>query len=114
MRRMIVTATASAFTLAAAAPSLAQTSPDRDAMWHMGWGWSWGGMIFGPLVMLVFLAGIVVVAVLVVHWLGAGGHGRGTATPRRTPLEILRERFARGEIDKQEYEDRERVLKGEG
>jgi putative membrane protein len=30
--------------------------------------------------------------------------------PRRTPLDILKERFARGEIDKQEYEERRRVL----
>jgi putative membrane protein len=30
--------------------------------------------------------------------------------PTRTPLDILKERFARGEIDKTEFEDRRRVL----
>jgi putative membrane protein len=30
--------------------------------------------------------------------------------PARTPLDILKERFARGEIDKAEFEDRRRVL----
>src|SRR6267378_7506898 len=30
--------------------------------------------------------------------------------PTRTPLDILKERFARGEIDKAEFEDRRRVL----
>src|SRR5690348_16155173 len=109
MRRTIGTALASVFALATAAPSIAQTSADGDSMWHMGWGWGWGGMVFGPLMMVLFLAGIVVLAVLLVRRLGAGGHGRESAPPRRTPLEILQERFARGEIDKQEYEERRRV-----
>ncbi|WP_201789038.1 SHOCT domain-containing protein [Nitrobacter vulgaris] len=30
--------------------------------------------------------------------------------PTQTPLDILKERFARGEIDKAEFEDRRRVL----
>jgi len=30
--------------------------------------------------------------------------------PHRTPVDILKERFARGEIDKNEFEERRRVL----
>lgn len=115
MGRMIDAAMASGLALAAAAPAFAQTSPDRGAMWHMGWGWGWGGMAFGTLMMLVFLAGVVVLAVLLVRWLGGGAvHGHDAPPARRTALEILQERFAKGEIDKQEYEERKRVLKGEG
>ena len=43
------------------------------------------------------------------------GGGAATGRPRsegRTALDILDERFARGEIDIQEYEDRKRVLTG--
>ncbi len=73
------------------------------------WGHGWGGMIFGPLMMLVFIALIVGVVVLVVRWLG-GGPAQG-AKPK-TALDILEERFARGEIDKDELEDRRRTLQG--
>ncbi len=64
-------------------------------------------MIFGPLMMILFIALIVVVVVLAVRWLG----GTGQAAPAgRTPLDILKERFARGEIDKAEFEERRALL----
>ncbi|HXV23177.1 MAG TPA: hypothetical protein VED46_02845 [Alphaproteobacteria bacterium] len=33
-------------------------------------------------------------------------------TPRQTPLKILQERFAKEEVDKEEYEERKRLLSG--
>ena len=70
-------------------------------------------MIFGPLLMILMLGGVIAVVVLLVRWLG--GPGLGTASPYhtppgRTPLDILKERFARGEINKDEFEERRRVL----
>jgi putative membrane protein len=45
-----------------------------------------------------------------VRWLG-GSHGAAPLPPPgRAPLDILKERFARGEIDKEEFEQRRRVL----
>jgi putative membrane protein len=76
---------------------------------HMWDGGPW--MFIGPLMMIVFLAAIVAVIVLVVRWLGGPGHGTGQhPASGRTPLDILKERFARGEIDKEEYEERRRLL----
>jgi putative membrane protein len=79
----------------------------------MMWWDGWYGMVFGPLFMILVLAVVIAVAVLLVRWLG--GPGQATPPPHhqppaRTPLDILKERFARGEIDKNEYEERRRIL----
>ena len=77
----------------------------------MWWGGGWHTMIFGPLFMILFLAVLVAVAVLVVR--AAGGQWPGAthnSPPRRKALDILKERFARGEIDKDEFEERRRTL----
>lgn len=83
------------------------------------WGGGWAGMLFGLLMMIVVVAAITALIVLVVRALGGVGHGRPTsgAPPAKTPLNILEERFARGEIDAQEFEQRRRLLgdrQGEG
>ncbi len=75
------------------------------------WGHGWGGWIFGPLMMIVFIALIVGVVVLVVRWLGGGG-GPAQGAKQKAALEILEERFARGEIDKDEFEDHRGALQG--
>ncbi len=85
-------------------PAVAQTYGDHP---HMG-AWGWGGMILGPIMMIVFIAVIVGAVVLVLRWTGLGGSAvAGGANKAR---HILDERFARGEIDKDDYEERKRVL----
>lgn len=74
------------------------------------WGDGWGGMmLFGPLMMIVFLVVAVVLIVLAIRWALGSGHASGPPG-RMSPLDVLKDRFARGEIDKQEYEERRRVL----
>jgi putative membrane protein len=79
---------------------------------HMGWG-GWYGMVFGPLFMILVLAAVIAFAVLLVRWLG--GPWQGTQPPQldsgRTALDILKERYARGEINKEEFEERRRVIR---
>ncbi|HFA60287.1 MAG TPA: SHOCT domain-containing protein, partial [Rhodospirillales bacterium] len=41
---------------------------------------------------------------------GASGGGGGAGSARPDPLDILKERLARGEITPEEYEERKRVL----
>jgi putative membrane protein len=65
-------------------------------------------MIFGPIMMIVFI----VLTVLIIAWaLRAFGFGwRSDSQGRNTPLDTLKHRFARGEIDRAEYEDRRKLL----
>lgn len=70
-------------------------------------------MFFGPLLMILLLALLVAAVILLVRWLG--GSWRGTTPPDEASqgnraLDILKERFARGEIDKEEFEERRRIL----
>jgi putative membrane protein len=70
----------------------------------MGWG-GYGGFgmgLFGWLFMLVFWGLIIVGLVLVVRWLW--DHGRPGAGAGDAPLEILKRRYARGEISKEEFD----------
>lgn len=90
----------------AAAPALAQSTTDRSDYWNYGWNWGWGHMILGPLMMILFWGGIILVIVFAVRWLGGGP----SQPARNRALDILHERFARGEIDRQEFEERKRVL----
>lgn len=80
--------------------------------WHY---MPWYGMIFGPLMMILVLVTVIVAVVFVVRWLGGGPwSGSASASPPLLPenraLNILKERYARGEIDREEFEERRRVL----
>lgn len=110
MNRLITALVPIILTIVSAAPVLAQSYSDRDWGWHSAWGW--GHMMFGGLTMIVFWGAIIVLVVVLVRWLavvGPAGSGASSAQPR-TPLEILQERFAKGEIDKKEYDERKKTL----
>lgn len=75
--------------------------------WGGGWGWGFLGLIHMVLWWFLIILGIVVLA----KWLFSGG-GSGRPAGQDRALAILRERFARGEIDKTEFEARKRDLGG--
>ena len=80
----------------------------------MGWGEGWYGMFLGPLFMIIVLALVIAAAVLLVRWLAGPSHAIQPpyAPPGRTALDILKERYTRGEIKKEEFEERRRTLGG--
>ena len=99
----------------AAMPGLAQQGPGPGEPGPMyGYGHMWGGgwhpgMVFGPVVMLLALVGIVALIVWLVRAFGDGAHRHGGG---RRALEILEERLARGEIGKEEFDEKSRLLRG--
>lgn len=69
------------------------------------WGWGgWGGWVAGAAMMLIFWGGLVLVILLALR---RSGDGRTPDDPER----ILAERFARGEIGEDEYQQRRRALR---
>ncbi len=70
-----------------------------------------GGMGLGGIGMLVFWALVIVGVVLALRWF-AGESSSRTAPrgPERTALDTLGERYARGEISKEEFEQKRRDL----
>src|ERR1051325_612048 len=93
---------------AMSAPAVAQIPQyDGPHMWGMGWhGWS-----FGSIMMAIFMTALIALIVVLAWRAGAGTHVHTPHLPAtKTPLDILKERFARGEIDKTEFEERRRIL----
>jgi putative membrane protein len=81
-------------------------------MWWHDAGWGWGGWVLMTLLMLAFWALVVGAVVVLVRALRGGGGSRqdSEATPPGSALHVLDERFARGEIDAEEYTARRDLL----
>lgn len=126
-RRLVAFAISLVFAIAAL-PALAQQQqesapnvppPYPYGYGHMMWGgpeWGWHPfMIVGPIFAVLAVIGIMVIFVWLVRWATHGFplHRHGVhhfLYGRSTALDILEERFARGEIDKAEFEDKRRTI----
>jgi putative membrane protein len=66
----------------------------------------WGGGFF----MIFFWVAIIVGIVLLVKWIMATS-GKGEGVPaKESPMEILKRRYAAGEIGKEEFEEKKKDL----
>ena len=82
-----------------------------DGWWGSGWGW--GGWVLMSVVMVLFWVAAITAIVLAIRYLtSSGGHRGGPVRygPPR-PEDVLAERFARGEIDDDEYRRRITLLR---
>ena len=84
-----------------------------DAQWRVYlWNGHLGYAILAGLIMLLLFAVIAgLIAWVVCRIMNGRPDSAGAAGPiRLSPRQILEERFARGDIDKSEFEDRKRLL----
>lgn len=72
-------------------------------------------MIFGSLMMILFWGGLIALVVVAVRAFSGSGQSTGSAglptSTDNTALNILKERYARGEISKAEFEEMRDNLK---
>ena len=86
-----------------------------DSGWGMGpgmmgnWGMGWFGMIF----MMIFWVLVIVALVFLIKWLIQTTSSRKASEQTGSgAIDILKERYARGEIDKAEFESKKKDLLG--
>jgi len=82
--------------------------------WMWGNGWGWAGWVLICVVMVLFWALLIIAIVLAIRYL-VGSRDTSAGTPSYRPSQsgedLLAERFARGEIDEDEYRRRMTVIR---
>jgi putative membrane protein len=75
-----------------------------------GWGMGWLGMLFGILFWVLIIVGLVYVIKFLIQTTSRHGEPHEERNQASPALEILKERYARGEIDKPEFEAKKKDL----
>lgn len=78
--------------------------------WMRGWGYHMG--FFPIILMFLFWIAVIVAILFLIRWLVASTrhHRDRKAEPTDSALEILKIRYAKGEITKEEFEEKKRDL----
>ncbi len=83
-------------------------------MWEHMHDYGWGGFGMGFGMLLFWGLVIAAVAVLIKFFTGSRTFGLGEkekpGEKEKSPLDILKERYARGEIEREEFEQKKRDL----
>jgi putative membrane protein len=97
--------------LFSSAAALAQWGDNQG--WHMGPGMmgGWGMGWFGGIFMMLFWVLVLVGLILLIKWLiQTTSRPKSDAGHSNRALDILKERYARGEIDTAEFEEKKKVI----
>jgi len=76
----------------------------------MGSGWMWGGTGIGMVAGMLFWILLIVGAVLLVIWAVQRFSAGRNEKLEESALDILNKRYARGEIGREEYEEKKKAI----
>jgi len=110
MNALKISISAAALSALGAAQALAQTSAQTGEGYGYHHPHMWGGHGYGLVTVIVILAAV---ALLGFGAMRCCGHRCRRRRGASDALAILEERFARGEIDAQEFEERRKALRGD-
>ncbi|WP_222435329.1 SHOCT domain-containing protein [Puniceibacterium confluentis] len=103
----------------AATSTMAQVGniPGRNDLYHHGHDMMWGGtqwggfgMVLGPIFMILIVVGIVAGIIYLLRLFGVAGPAVGSHAAHDRALALLKERYAKGEIDSAEFAERKKLL----
>lgn len=80
---------------------------------RLAYGQAPGGPLdwwYSHLMMALVWGGLIILILLAIRWFGGSSPGRNPPPDSKSARDVLDERFACGEIDKAEFEERRRVL----
>ncbi len=93
--------------IAGSGQALADQSSGGVYYGHPMWSGGWGHMFMGWGMMAVFMIAVIVIVLFLIK--GFTGSDRA---PSSTAMDLLNERYARGEIDTAEYNERKNTISG--
>ena len=95
----------------------AREIPDRNGPYYHGhdmmWDSSqWGGfgMVLGPIFMILIVVGIIAGILYLLRLFGAAGPVASDHAAQDRSMALLKERYAKGEIDTAEFTERKKLL----
>ncbi len=81
----------------------------HDMMWGSN-QWGGFGMVLGPIFMILIVVGIVAGIIYLLRIFGAAGPGGSSHAGHDQALAHLKQRYAKGEIDSEEFAERKKLL----
>jgi putative membrane protein len=76
--------------------------------WMMNWGHGMGW--FWPIIMMAFWIAVIVGIIFLIRWISLLTDKRHATKPGDSAIEILKRRYAKGEINKEEFEEKKKDL----
>ena len=105
------------YTTATSAMAQVGEIPERFGQYNHGYDMMWGsnqwggfGMVLGPIFMILVVVGTVAAIIYLLRLFGAAGPATSSHAAHDRALAILKDRYAKGEIDSTEFTERKKLL----